>query len=67
MSSKNNGVNYSKLSNVQSRRRTALSTLKTILEGGSKVSKDGKSKLPLSDKDKVRINKEIETLKIRLN
>ena len=65
MSSKNNGVNHSMLTAVKERRRNAYSRLKTQLTKGSKKSKDGNELIQLTDKDKKRIEKEMEILKAR--
>lgn len=48
------------------RRQRAISRLETTLKSGVKVSKDGKEKLPLSDADKSRIEKELSILKTKI-
>jgi len=50
-----------------SRRRSALKLLTTQLESGFKTVKGSMTqKLALSDKDKARINREINILKLRI-
>ena len=49
-----------------SRRKRALVKLEATLKSGVKVSKDGTERLSLTDSDKRRINKEVESLKLKI-
>ena len=50
---------------INNRRSTALKRLEAALESGVKNTKEGKA--PLTEKDVKRIEKEISTLKSRIN
>jgi len=50
---------------VSVRRTSALHRLQEQLKRGSKPSKETKEQIPLTDKDKTRIEKEISILKSR--
>lgn len=50
--------------NRDNRRKSALGRLETQLDNGNKMVKD--TKIPLSEKDIKRINKEIEILKKKI-
>ena len=45
--------------------RSALERLEAQLKSGVKTEKKTNNNVPLTEKDKLRINKEIETLKSR--
>lgn len=49
-----------------SRQRRALAMLENTLKSGVKILKDGVTKVKLSSKDEERINKEIASLKTKL-
>ena len=67
MSRKANGVNYGKTVTQQSRRRRALAMLEQQLKSGVKTEKKTfDKKVPLTEKDVKRLNKEINILKDRL-
>jgi len=69
MSKKTNGVNYGKSPTHKMRRVNALKRLEDQLVRGTKFSRDENGNhvvLELTDKDFVRIAKEIETLKSRI-
>lgn len=51
---------------MRSRRVSSLERLEVQLKKGSKPSKEDSSLIPLTDKDKSRIGREIEALKTRL-
>lgn len=51
---------------VKDRRTRTLKMLESQLKRGSKPDKETKELIPLTDKDKQRIQKEIETLKERI-
>ena len=51
----------------QRRRESSLVRLENSLKSGVKIEKVGNEKLPLSDKDKSRMKKEIEVLKLRIS
>lgn len=57
---------YPKTSKHNYRRKGALERYEEQLEKGTKTSKDGLSKLPLTDKDIKRINTQISILKERI-
>lgn len=61
---KKNGVNYSLLSKVKSRRKNVIEHLEAQLKTGTK--NDFKEVLPLTDHDRTRINRELEILKSRI-
>lgn len=74
---KKNGVNYSLLSKVKSRRRNVIERLEAQLKTGNKpmwwfneeLNKFVESpveKVPLTDHDRNRIKRELETLKTRI-
>ncbi len=68
MSKKTNGVNYGKTVPQRSRRERVIKMLEVQLKSGLKTEKkrnDG-HKIPLTEKDINRINKELVTLKARL-
>lgn len=50
----------------QGRRATSLERLEAQLLSGVKTKKQGEDPIPLSDEDKIRIKKEIATIKERL-
>jgi len=53
--------------NVTNRRRNVIDRLESQLSFGYKPSKDEKGEtIPLTDSDRKRITKELETLKTRL-
>lgn len=62
---KNNGVNYSMRVPAKSRRVVALHSLEASLASGSKNDKKG-DKVPLTESNIKRIEKEIATLKKRV-
>jgi hypothetical protein len=62
---KKNGVNHSLLIAVKARRKSVIERLEYQLKSGEKTSKHGEN-LPLTESDRNRINKEIETLKTRI-
>jgi hypothetical protein len=62
--SKKSGVKGSTVEQI-SRRKRVITMLEQTLKRGTKTIKDG-SQLQLSDKDIVRVKKEIETLKTRV-
>lgn len=64
MSKKNNGVNYSRTVLVRVRRASVIERLQIQLTKGTKSTKNGQEQL--SEKDILRINKEITTLKLRV-
>ncbi|MCB1711820.1 MAG: hypothetical protein KDH96_04865 [Candidatus Riesia sp.] len=67
MSKKRNGVNYSKSSPQQNRRRRAIQLLEFQLKKGTKTKKKTfDEQIPLTEKDIKRIKKEIENLKNKL-
>lgn len=66
MSKKTNGVNHAMTVMHRARRIRALEALKVQLEKGLKPDKTSGEMVVLTDKDKKRINKEIETLKTRI-
>lgn len=49
-----------------SRQRRALVVLESTLKSGVKTLKDGTTKVPLTESDKNRIQRESETLRQRL-
>lgn len=51
------------MSKIQDRRKNALSRLESQLASGNKTAKKTNKKIPLTDGDKKRIEKEIEILK----
>lgn len=63
---KQSGVKYARTECHLARRKSALNRLQTQLEKGTKPNKKGKGPVPLTDKDKKRITKEIEILKTRI-
>jgi len=65
MSAKNNGVSHSMLLSAKERRRNAYTRLSNQLKSGSKPCKETKVQIPLTDKNKTRIEKELATLKLR--
>lgn len=79
MSKKHNGVNYNKSSKAKERRARVITRLEQQLESGEKLVTDPDKipegvfsigadgyYIPLTQSDISRINKEIETLKLRL-
>ncbi len=67
MSKKANGVNYGKTVPQRDRRRRVIASLKQQLESGEKTKKGTKDvKIPLTEKDVKRINKEISILEERV-
>jgi len=66
MSRKNNGINWSKSAPAKSRRARVIDLLEKQLKSGTKTSKENNEKISLTDKDKTRINKEIEILNKRI-
>jgi flagellin-like hook-associated protein FlgL len=48
------------------RRRSALSRLQTQLSSGVKIAKNSSTLIELSESDKARINREINSLKNKL-
>jgi len=66
MSRKKSGINWSKSAPVKSRRVRVIDLLEKQLKNGTKTSKENNEKISLTDKDKSRINKEIETLNKRI-
>ena len=50
----------------QIRKKNALSRLEAQLISGVKTEKKGNKKIPLTDSDKKRIEKEIDILKTRI-
>jgi hypothetical protein len=67
MSKKHNGVNYGRTVPQRSRRNRALESLENQLKAGTKTLKTTMhTKVPLTDKDIKRINKEIGILKDKL-
>ena len=68
MSKKKSGINYSKAVPVRSRRSRVIKVLEGQLKSGLKTEKkrtDG-HKIPLTEKDIKRIEKEVTTLKERV-
>lgn len=65
MSRKSNGVDHSMTVMKRSRRVVALHSLESTLASGSKVTKEG-LKVPLTESNKKRIEKEIAILKKRV-
>lgn len=63
---KKNGVKFSLNADVISRRKHVISYLENQLVQNTKTLKDGKTVVALTDEDRVRINKELTTLKSRL-
>lgn len=51
------------MSKVQTRKRNALDRLEKQLSNGTKTAKKINKQVPLTETDKVRINKEIQILK----
>jgi hypothetical protein len=66
MSNKANGVNWSKKASAKQRRVNVIARLEKQLLEGKKINKVGKALIPLLDKDIIRINKELSTLKQRV-
>ena len=68
MSKKANGVNYGKTVAQRSRRERVIKKLEAQLKRGDKTEKIGETshKVPLTDSNIKRINKELETLKARV-
>ena len=79
MSKKHNGVNWNKSSKTKERRKKVITRLEQQLESKEKLVIDPNKipkgvfsigangyYIPLSESDISRINKEIETLKLRL-
>ena len=65
MSSKNNGVSHSMLLSVKDRRRVVHTRLTNQLASGTKMCKETGKQIPLTDKNKTRIEKELAILKLR--
>jgi hypothetical protein len=63
---KKSGVNWSKHNVAKDRRVVALHNLESTLGKGFKISKKGKKKIPLEDKDIKRIEREIVVIKGRI-
>jgi hypothetical protein len=63
---KKNGVNHSMLMKVKSRRKAVIERLEAQLKSGLKSKHPWGEAMPLSDNDRSRIKKEIETLNKRI-
>jgi len=67
MSEETNGVKkWAKSPAHKQRRRNAIARLEKQLKEGKKTNKTGKALIPLTDKDVIRINKELSILKARI-